>query len=112
MTALNHTAKEPVNRKTLLLCMVLGALPAISLMSLLVFGAENPDPAWGEYWVIRPLVVITFAGATGGACYYFINRFFGNGIGRKTATVVLTTFVYLFGLWIGTVIGCSGTLWN
>lgn len=112
MTALHHTTKEPINRKTLAVWMLLGALPAVSLMSLLVFGVDDPKPEWGPYWVIRPLVVITFAGATGGACLYFINRFFGNGVGRRIAAVVLSTIVYLFGLWMGTVIGCDGTLWD
>lgn len=112
MTAVQQTTKEPVNRKNLFVFMILGALPAISLMSLLVFSTDYVRPEWGKYWMIRPLVVIAFAGATGGACTYFINRWFGNGIGRKIAAFFVSAIVYLIGLWMGTVIGCNGTLWD
>jgi hypothetical protein len=101
-----------VNRNILLIFMLLGALPAISLMSLMVFTVDHVKPEWGEYWYIRPLVVIAFAGGAGGACVYFINRWFGPGVGRKIAAFGVSAIVYLIGLWMGTVIGCNGTLWD
>jgi hypothetical protein len=99
-----HTA--PLGR-----CMLIGAGIALILVTIFMSGA-NADPAWGPYWMIRPLIVVPLAGATGGLFYYLMDRLRCQGGWKKLAANVISFIIYLFGLWMGTVLGFNGTLWN
>lgn len=87
-----------------------GAVGAV-LISLLVFGVDSPDPEWGRYWMIRPLIVTPLAGAIGGAFYFLMDQQASRGMNR-TLAMVLSLLVFLVGLWMGTVLGLAGTMWN
>lgn len=92
--------------------MLTGAGIGLLLISLFLIGIRQPDPAWGNYWMIRPLMVVPFAGAMGGLCNYFIiTRYAAFGL-NKTFAVVLSILVFIIGLWMGMIIGLDGTLWN
>lgn len=91
---------------------IAGAVLALVLISILVFTVPNPNPAWGNFWFIRPLVITPFITSIGGVCFYFINT-------KKTKSKFLNLLLFLtsalillFFLWIGTVLGLDGTLWN
>lgn len=91
--------------------MLIGAGIAFILISLFVFDVNNPDPAWGKFWMVRPLLVTPLAGALGGAFYAFLDYETFKGFNR-TLAVLLSLVVYITGLWLGTVLGLVGTLWN
>lgn len=91
--------------------MLIGAGVGFLLISLFVFGLDSPDPEWGKYWIIRPLIVTPLAGAVGGAFYYFMDYQSSKGMNR-TVAVLLSLVVFLVGLWMGTVLGLAGTMWN
>ena len=92
--------------------MIQGAVPALIIMIIFLTGVDNPDPSWGTYWWIRPLLVISFAGAMGGVCYYFMDHFRVLGGWQKIAANIVSGIVYIIGLWMGSVLGLVGTLWN
>jgi hypothetical protein len=85
---------------------------ALVLMILFLLPVHDPDPEWGTFWYIRPLIVITFAGAVGGAFYYFMDTFRYEGGWKKIVANIVCLIVYIFGLWIGSVLGLDGTLWD
>lgn len=91
---------------------IAGAILALILISIFVFTVPNPNPEWGQYWFIRPLIVTPFITSIGGVCFYIINT-------KKTKSkllnllLILSSFIlFLFFLWIGTILGLDGTLWN
>lgn len=89
-----------------------GWAAGLCLISLFVFGLNDPDPQWGSYWRIRPLLLTPLIAGTGAFLAY---RIFSMGAGsplRKVIFAVLAVCVFLVCLWIGTILGLSGTLWN
>jgi hypothetical protein len=91
--------------------MLVGAVIGFLAISLFVFPGE-PNPEWGKFWIIRPLIVVPFAGAMGGLCNYIImnnrERF---GV-SKIVAIVLSVIVAFVGLWMGIVLGLDGTMWD
>jgi hypothetical protein len=58
-------------------------------------------------------VVVTLAGAAGGAFFYFLmDRLGSRGGWKKALAITLSLLIYVVGLWMGTVLGLAGTLWN
>ena len=92
--------------------MLVGAGIGLLLISLFLLSAGASDPAWGKFWMIRPLIIVPLAGATGGACNYFIVHF-RNRVGvNYTVAMIVSLIIFIFGLWLGTILGLDGTLWN
>lgn len=92
--------------------MLIGWLIGLAVISFFVFGADCVKPEWGEFWRIRPLIITPLATAVGGACFYFIDRF-GSQHGWPKAIIYSISFtVFFVGMWMGTVIGLAGTMWN
>jgi len=93
--------------------MLLGAVIGLILVSLFLTGVKNPNPAWGKLWMIKPMIMVPLAGAAGGAYYYFINHFLGYKTNwRKALAIALGLIGFIIALWLGTVLGLNGTLWN
>jgi hypothetical protein len=110
MTINNST--RAVNRKSLLLFMLAGGGIALALIVLFISGVEESDPSWSKYWMVRPFVVLPLAGATGGAFFYFMHHVSHRGGWSRALAYCAGVLVYIIGLWMGTVIGLNGTLWN
>ncbi|MES2419039.1 MAG: potassium transporter KefB [Bacteroidota bacterium] len=92
--------------------MLLGAGIGLFLIGLLLSTVNNPNPAWGKLWMIRPLLIVPLAGATGGAFYHFMGEFRERGSWKRLFANLLSLLVFIIGLWLGSVLGLSGTLWN
>ncbi|MGV3686633.1 MAG: hypothetical protein ACO1NS_13465 [Daejeonella sp.] len=89
----------------------IGAGIGLILISFFVFGVEG-RAEWGNLWRIRPLIITPFAGATGGAFYYFIDQLrYRNGV-NPTIALIISILVFIVGLWMGIVLGLNGTMWN
>lgn len=89
-----------------------GAGIALLVISFFVFGVDEPQPEWGKFWMIRPLLIVPLAGATGGFCYYLL-VYFHQKIGiNKPVAVLLSVLIFIVSLWLGIVLGLDGTLWN
>jgi hypothetical protein len=92
--------------------MVMGAGTGLLLISLFLLTSGKSDPAWGGLWMIRPLIIVPLAGALGGLCSYFIFHFRSMVGINKTVSWILSAVVFVIGLWLGTVLGLDGTMWN
>jgi hypothetical protein len=112
MTNRNNSQIGPINYTSLGKPMLIGALIGLTLISLFLFSAGEPDPEWGNLWRIKPLIMVPFAGAVGGACHYFIVHFRHLVHLNKILAIILSVLVFIFGLWMGTVLGLNGTYWN
>ena len=86
---------------------------AIGLILITIFIAPVEGKAeWGRFWMIRPLLVVPVAGALGGLFYYFMDEFRSQRPGLKLFVNILSLLVYIIGLWMGSVAGLAGTLWD
>lgn len=88
-----------------------GALIGFALMALFLFGVEG-DPAWGPYWKLRPHLVAPAAGAMGGFFLYLMEKLGAEGGWKKILMTLLGYLGYIIALWLGSVLGLDGTLWN
>ena len=91
---------------------VIGGLIALVLISLFLLGASNPPPAWGEFWMIKPLIIVPLAGAAGGAFFSIVAPFHYRSTWKKALALLVCLLVFMIGLWLGTVLGLNGTYWN
>lgn len=91
--------------------MLIGAAVGLIIISFFVFGVNEPDAEWGKLWMLRPLIITPLAGATGGAFYYWMDHLTSKGL-NKILAVILSLIVFIVGLWLGTVLGLAGTLWD
>ena len=111
MTQQHNSSNQPVNSVALAKPILMGAGIAFLVISFFVFGVDEPHPEWGKFWMIRPLIITPLAGALGGAVYAFMDYQSSRGLNRPLA-VILSIVVYLIGLWLGTVLGLDGTMWD
>ncbi|WPP49157.1 potassium transporter KefB [Catalinimonas niigatensis] len=91
---------------------LIGAGVAFSLISIFLLGVGEPNPAWGKLWMVKPLIVVPLAGAIGGVFYHFIDHIIQQDGWRKILVIVFSLIGYLVIVWLGTVLGLDGTLWN
>ncbi len=108
MTQNNLTTKQ-IDKSLLTKRMILGATIGLILISIFLYGADEPKPEWGKFWIIRPFIMVPLAGATGGAFSYYMNHITSNGSSKRFAANILSVIVFLIGLWMGFVLGLDGT---
>ncbi|MDQ7948574.1 MAG: hypothetical protein REI78_01090 [Pedobacter sp.] len=112
MKALQHSSPQPIHTPALLKRILIGAVVGLALISVFLSGNIQARPEWGRYWMAKPFLMMAFAGAMGGLCFYFINRFFAQHQWSKTLAIVVSLLVCIAGLFFGFVLGLNGTLWN
>jgi hypothetical protein len=110
MTPTNNTSQQ--NQASLSKSTIIGAAIGLAVISFFLFSADEPDPAWGKFWMIRPLIIVPLAGATGGLCHYFISLFQDQIGMNKTVAMILSAIIFAVGLWMGVVLGLDTTMWN
>lgn len=91
---------------------LIGASIGLTLIMLYLSTVREVDPAWGMYWMIRPILLMTFAGAMGGLCNYVIINFRSLVGFSKPVAIILSIVVFIMGLYMGFVLGLDGSLWN
>ena len=112
MTARNDLTTQATHPASLAKRMLQGAGIAFILISVFLLSAGDANPGWPRFWMIRPLVIVPFAGAMGGLFYYLMDPFRNQGGWKKVLAIVASVVVYLFGLWMGSVLGLDGTMWD
>ena len=100
-----------VNRK-LVKRVLIGAGIALVLILLLILSVDEPKPEWHRTWWIRPMVVTPLAGAGGGLFFHFMFELGKEGTWKKIIVTLIGIIGYVIALWMGTVLGLAGTLWN
>jgi hypothetical protein len=56
--------------------------------------------------------VVPLAGAVGGGFYYFMDHLRYKGGWRKILAFIVSLIGFLLVLWMGTVLGLNGTMWD
>lgn len=106
-------ANKKLSKSALLaIPMLIGATIGLALIVVYLLGVKNPNPAWGKFWMLRPLLLVPFAGAMAGVFYYLMNSLRNQGGKKKILANVLSLLVLLIGLFMGVVLGLDGTLWD
>lgn len=98
-------------KKQVFIPTAIGLFVGSVLVSLLVFSVDSPDPAWGENWKIKPLLVTPLVGGIAGLFYAFMEYLSKTGFNR-TLALLLGMCGFLVILWMGLILGLDGTLWN
>jgi len=112
MTQRNNLTTQSIHPASLGKRMLQGAGIGLVLITAFLLSAGEPNPAWAKLWMIRPLIIVPLAGATGGVFYYLMDHLRFQGGWRKVLANILSLLVYTIGLWLGTVLGFAGTYWN
>jgi len=113
MTQSNNLTTEAVHTATIGKRALIGAAIAYLLITLfLLVPGVTTDPSWPKFWVIKPLLIVPLAGAIGGIFYHFMDAFCNKEHWKKILGNVVSLIVYIIGLWLGTVLGLNGTLWD
>jgi hypothetical protein len=112
MTQVNESTTPPIHPATLGKLMAVGSGIGLVLISLFLLSVREPNPEWGKLWMVRPLLVVSFAGAMGGLCTYVIVHFHRQIGVSKTIARLVSALVCIVGLWVGFVLGLDGTLWD
>jgi hypothetical protein len=112
MTQKDNLTTKPIHPAPLGKRMLVGAAIALFLIAAFLSRAGDPDPEWPRFWMIRPLIIVPAAGAMGGLFYYLMDNIRYQGGWRRILADILSLIVYIIGLWLGTVLGLDGTMWN
>ena len=112
MTQIINQTERPIDTVALIKRMLIGAVIGFAVISIFVFGVDEPGPDWGTYWMIRPLIVTPLAGAAGGAFYYFMDYISYQGGWKRIVTDILSFIAFLIAIWFGTILGLVGTMWH
>jgi hypothetical protein len=112
MSTRNSFITASIHWPSLITRMLIGTAIALMLIIFFLAGVDNPDPAWGTNWKLKPMLIVPYAGAMGGAFTYFMDpmRFHGNIARIIAALACLVGFI--IALWMGSILGLNGTLWN
>lgn len=104
---------QSANTKKLASKALTGGMIGYVLITLfLLVPGVTTDPDWPRFWTVRPLIMVPLAGAAGGAFYHFL-QVLGNKKGwNKILLSIVGLLVFIIGLWMGTILGLDGTLWD
>ncbi len=92
--------------------MLVGAAIGLAVVLFFLVQTDEPNPNWSKFWMIKPLIVVPFAGAMGGLLYSLMDRLRYQGGWKKITANMGSVLVFIVGLWMGLVFGFAGTLWN
>ena len=107
----NNLITDVVNSGNIWKPVLWGAAIGLVLMALFLMGVEG-DPAWGEYWKLRPMMVTPIAGAMGGGFFHFMDYIGREGGWKRIFCSFIGILGFIIALWLGSVLGLDGTLWN
>jgi len=112
MTLTNNLTAQKIDTGVLIKRMLICATIGLALIAIFLATVKHSDASWGRYWMIKPLIMVPIAGAAGGAWYYFISRMFDHGGWSRIIVNIIGLISIIIALWLGTILGLNGTLWN
>ena len=108
----NNNLTAPAHSAPLIKRMLQGAAIGLVLIGSFLIRVNHPHPDWGQYWMVRPLIITPMAGAAGAVFFYLTDGIRQQGGWKKISASVLSLLVFIIALWMGIVLGLNGTLWN
>lgn len=112
MTSSEKSFIDSINFQQLFIRAIPGAIIGLGLIIFFLATADKADPAWGRYWMIRPLLVVPIAAGGGSAFSYFLEPLRKKGGWKMVLALLLSVLVFVIALWLGIVVGLDGTYWN
>ena len=113
MTHANNLTAQARQPGSLVKHMLIGAGIGLAVIALFVLPVKHPRAEWGQFWMLRPLIITPLAAAGGGLGTYFVEYLLGyKGGWSKIIAVIISIVGFIISLWLGTVLGFAGTLWN
>lgn len=111
---MTSTVSTTNSTSTLLLKRVLiGAGIALLLITVFIMPSIlHPKPEWSKLWMLRPLLVVPVAGGLAAAIIHVLLGWQAKNGWPKILVYFVCLLGYLIALWLGTVAGLDGTLWN
>lgn len=104
--------KQTFQSRYLLRNTIAGALTGLALISLYLYKADAADPDWHPLWILRPLLIVPFAGAMGGLFFTFMEPWRTKSGWIKFGAYFICLLVFFIGLFMGIVLGLDGTYWD
>src|SRR5690349_2792856 len=108
----NNVSRQTIHPSSMMKPILIGSGIAAALIIFFLSGVDHPGPAWGTMWKLKPLIMVPFAGAIGGGFFYFMGMLSNQGIINRVVAIIVGLIGYVVVLWLGTVLGLNGTLWN
>lgn len=112
MTQENNMNLLRVNPIAIAKRMFIGAAIAFALILSLLLSVDEPKPEWGSLWMLKPLLITPLAGAGGGAFFYYMTQIVKNNVWAKLIAILVGLIGYIIAIWLGSVLGLNGTLWD
>lgn len=112
MTPIRSFSSHSLFTTSLIKHMAVGAGIGLLLISFFLAGVKHPNPSWPSYWMARPLLLVPIAGALGGGFFYVVRQWGQGETWKKVVATLIGVFGYLVAVWMGTIVGLDGTLWN
>lgn len=104
--------QQPLHQVPLSRRALQGGIIGFILILTFLLNAGEGDPAWAKFWYIRPLLTVSAAGALGGTLYYFLDYLRHQGSWKTGLANILSLLGYIVLVWLGTVAGLAGTMWD
>lgn len=111
LNKINTMTQRTNQSPTLAQPVLLGAGIGLLLIGTFLITAGEPNPEWGKYWRIKPLIIVPLAGGMAGLFYYLTGYLQVSGW-KKVLLNLFCIIVYIVALWLGSVLGLNGTYWN
>lgn len=92
--------------------MLIGAGIGLAAVGFFVLMAGKGNPAWGDYWRIKPLLLTPALGSVTGLCYDATEPLRKIKGWLSKVFLVLSALGFLAGQWLGLVLGLAGTMWH
>ena len=101
-----------INWERLIIGMIIGGTIGLAIISIFVFGGDNPKPEWGANWRMRPLILTPLVAAMGGAAFYLTPFLNPKSNFIRVVLYAFSVLAFIVALWIGIVLGLDGTMWD
>jgi len=108
----NNLTAQKIDTGVLIKRMLICAGIGLTLIAIFLSGVNHPNPSWGSLWMLKPLIMVPIAGAAGGAWYYLLSYMFDQGAKSRIVVNIIGLISIIIALWLGTILGLNGTLWN
>lgn len=92
--------------------MLIGAVIGLIVISFFIFSVDQPNPEWGKFWRVRPLIITPLAAAFGILSFYLKDLLQPKTTVLVIVVYVISTLAFIVALWLGIVLGLDGTMWN
>jgi hypothetical protein len=108
MTTINLKLPIPTYRKAALI----GGAIGLIIISLFLIGCGGGKAEWSRWWMLRPLLIVPLATATGGLVFMFLNRIAVMSVWARAALTIFGGLIFIISLWFGSVLGLAGYYWH